>query len=85
IDRPVPSIATFSRVFAQIVKKDLAETLVIKHALCNQTRACLEGMIEDLTGVEKEKGKEKSQSTARKFPKETREERSRQICLFDVS
>lgn len=60
-------------------------TLVIKHALCRQSRACLEGMIEDLTGVKKEKGKEKSQSTPGKFPKETREERGRQICLFNVS
>lgn len=60
-------------------------TLVIKHALCAQTRACLKGMIEDLTGAKKEKGKEKSQSITRQFPKETREERSRQICLFDVS
>jgi Putative transposase/Transposase zinc-binding domain len=60
-------------------------SLVIKHALCNQARACLEGMIEDLTGVKKEKSKEKSQSITGQFPKETREERSRQICLFNVS
>ncbi|MFS0562993.1 IS91 family transposase, partial [Brevibacillus invocatus] len=59
--------------------------LVIKHALCHQTRACLEGMIEDLTGVKKQESKEKPKSSVGKFPKETRKERSRQICLFGVS
>ncbi|HHP3706280.1 TPA: IS91 family transposase, partial [Shigella sonnei] len=58
--------------------------LVIKHALCHQTRACLEGMIEDLTGVKKQESKEKPKSSVGKFPKETRKERSRQICLFGV-
>lgn len=59
--------------------------LTIAFAVCDLSRRCLERMIYDLTGVKKEKSKEKPQSTARKFPKETREERSRQICLFDVS
>jgi hypothetical protein len=59
--------------------------LTVAFAVCDLSRRCLERMIEDLTGVKKEKGKEKSQSITRQFPKETREERSRQICLFDVS
>ena len=59
--------------------------LMVAFAVCDLSRRCLERMIEDLTDVKKEKGKEKPQSTAGQFPKETREERGRQICLFDVS
>lgn len=58
--------------------------LVIKHARCKQSRACLEGMIEDLTGIKETKSKKEQKSIIRKFPEKTGKERSRQICLFDV-
>lgn len=59
--------------------------LSVAFAVCDLSRRCLERMIEDLTGIQKEKSKEKPQSSTRKFPKETRTERSGQLCLFGVS
>lgn len=43
IDRPVPSIATFSRVFAQIVKKDLAEKLFYDLVMQCRTEGIITG------------------------------------------
>jgi len=59
--------------------------LKVGFAVCDLSRRCLERMIEDLTGIKKEKVKEKPKSTLGEFPKETGEKRNGQICLFDVS
>lgn len=58
---------------------------MVAFAVCDLSKRCLERMIEDLTGIKKEKSEEKSKSPSRKFSEKTGEERGRQICLFDVS
>ncbi|MCM3443061.1 hypothetical protein M3683_19545 [Metabacillus halosaccharovorans] len=58
------------------------DKLTVKVALCPNSRAYLERVINDLTGIKiPEKGKEKEQKHKRKPIKET----ERQLCLFSVS
>lgn len=59
--------------------------LTIAYAVCPTTRKCLEGMIEDLTGVKETKSQKEQKSIVRELPKEERERSSGQLCLFGVS
>ncbi|WP_100523531.1 IS91 family transposase [Mycobacteroides abscessus] len=54
--------------------------LQIKYATCSTARRCLERMIQDLTGIQEEKTREKEEKAASDF-----KQKHSQLCLFAMS
>ncbi|NTZ16199.1 transposase [Paenibacillus sp. JMULE4] len=58
--------------------------LVVKHAVCAKSKAVLERMINDLTGIEETKTSEEEETNAVKPKQAPAVQRGRQISMYDV-